>query len=140
MNDDQHEHPDDDAFALRVKELMDAEADGLNASVRSKLNQARQAALEEMPAAKPGLFGFSSFNWGPVSTIVMVICISVMLWFFDLTLIEELSEATVADAEVEISADDFEMLLSMGELELVNELDFYTWLGVELESDEDGTG
>ncbi|MDH3978406.1 MAG: hypothetical protein OEU86_07810 [Gammaproteobacteria bacterium] len=138
MNDDRQTQSDDEAFAQRAKELLDAEGENLSAPVRSKLNQARQAALDELPAEKSGSFG--GFNLGPVSVVMMIFSVSVMLWFFDLTLIEETEQEPVAAAEEQVTPDDFDMLLSVADLELMNDLDFYTWLGEELESDEDTTG
>ncbi|MGI9291049.1 MAG: hypothetical protein ACR2QG_07205 [Gammaproteobacteria bacterium] len=129
---------DEAAFTQRVKAMLDAEADELNAPVRSKLNQVRQAALDELPAEKSGLL--AGLNWGYVSAVSLTVCMFITMWFFDLTLIEPDEAPAVVVNEDPVTVEDFDMLLSTTDLEMMSDLDFYAWLEEGLKADEEGTG
>ena len=97
-------------FTDRVRQLQTAEAENLNAPVREQVNQARQAALDEMPAAKARLFSLGGINWGPVSAVTLAICIIVIIWMFDLSLLDPAAEQTVVVADEVLAPEDFDML------------------------------
>jgi Flp pilus assembly protein TadB len=131
---------DDAAFAERARELLDAEADNLNAPVQSRLNQARQAALDELPAEKQRSPGWWGLSWGPASAVTLALGLALTLWFFDLTLLEQETEQSVATIAAPLTPDDFDMLLDEASMEMLDELDFYAWLDAENDFDADTTG
>jgi hypothetical protein len=122
----------------RVGQLLEAEAENLNAPVRAQVNQARQAALDEMPAAKARLFSLAGINWGPVSAVTLAICIVVTIWVFDLSLLDPAAEQAVVSADEVLTPEDIELPLNDGGLEMIDEQDFYAWLDLELSSVAEG--
>ena len=136
---------DEDEFVRRARELLAAEADNLNAPLRSKLTQARHAALDEMPLESAGrtdgwLNWFSGrAGWAPTGAAVLVAVVAATWWTNLSGPSYPLVTQTVA-AEDEISPDDFDMLLSDDGFELLADLDFYTWVEAELGDTNGSTG
>ena len=112
----------DQEFVERLRQRL-AEGDALDGQTRSRLNQARQKALAEMH--RPGrAFMTAPGGWltagGAVAAGVVV---ALMLR----------SGGLGPAAPGYLPADDREILLSEGELELYEDLEFYAWVDLQPE-------
>jgi hypothetical protein len=115
-----------EGIEVRAKRAFDDSVSSLDAQTRSRLAQARAQALEQA-RRRP---------WWPArglvpGAIAAATALAVwMLW----------QDPTTQPGGVEIAAlQDLEILLGEEELEMLEELDFYTWLDEELaeQADED---
>lgn len=102
-----------DEFADRTKDLFDESVDRLDAATLSRLNQGRQRALAELDRASP--YG-QWLRWVPVTAAAAVALIAVMV------------VNQPGSVEEPLTATDFEMLIETEDLELLEDLEFYTWL------------
>ena len=112
----------DERIAADAKQAFDQSVDGLDAATLSRLNRARQAALEEL--AQPNR---SWQQWMPATGLAAVVLLAVF--------------AFRGPAEIDVinaPATDLEILLSEENIEMLEELEFYSWLATqELASDSD---
>lgn len=110
----------------RSKALFDASVDGLSGSIRSRLTQARHAAVADLTQQ-----GQSSLRkWMPaVGAAVVALAVTAVL-FTGATLRRPSIDATLA-------ADDMTLLLNDESLDLVEEMEFYAWLDGESWSGSD---
>lgn len=112
MND---EHRDEE-LGKRAKALFDDSVDRLDAATLSQLNRGRQAALAELD--RTGLAGHWA-RWVPATGIAAAAVVAVMVWQGN-TVEETLPAAG--------SVTDFELLLGEDSLEMLEDLDFYSWI------------
>lgn len=114
---------DEEAFARRTGARLRQSADELDAATRSRLNRVRQAALEEMNRPRHAGRGW----WVPAGATAVAATIVVGIW--------RAGSPGGADAEfAPLTADDvadFEILLAEGELEMLEDLEFFAWLAAE---------
>jgi len=112
----------DEQLTRQAKEAFDKSVDGLDAATLSRLNRSRQAALGE--AARPGR---EWLRWVPATGVAVA------------TLLVMLTLRGPADLDVIAApATDLEILLSEESIEMLEELEFYSWLDTqELEGDGD---
>ena len=111
-----------DPFAGKAKDLFDESVERLDAATLSRLNQGRQRALAELEHARshgPWL------RWVPVTAAAAVALIAVMV----------VNRPVVVDDPV--TATDFEMLIEDEDLEMLEDLEFYSWLDL---ADAEATG
>jgi hypothetical protein len=109
-------------LAKRAKDLFDESVDGLDAATLSRLNQGRQRALAELDGrvSHQGLW----LRWVPVTGIAAAALVTVMVMNGQ------------APGDPPVTASDFEMLLEEESLEMLDDLEFYTWLElVDAEAD-----
>jgi hypothetical protein len=101
-------------LAKRAKDLFDESVDGLDAATLSRLNQGRQRALAELDgrASHQGLW----LRWVPVTGVAAAVLVTVMVINGQ------------APGDPPVTASDFEMLLEEESLEMLDDLEFYTWL------------
>ena len=101
-------------FAQQAKELFDESVDRLDAATLSRLNQGRQRALAELDreASELGVW----LRWVPVTGVAAAALVAVMVMNGQ------------GPGEQPVTASDFEMLLEEDSLEMLDELEFYTWL------------
>lgn len=109
----------DDAFLQRAADAFDDSVENLDAATRSRLNQGRQQALAV--SERSALFGNS---WIPLGAAAAVALLAIGVWngskppaVFD-----------VADFATPGLASDFEILLDQDELEMLEDLEFYSWI------------
>jgi len=127
MND--REKPDrrDEAFAARASKLLRAQADSLDAATMSRLNRARYKALDEGRNRAVGT-GWS-LNWLPAGGVALVAALIAVLWIGNLQPGAGTGERGTISTVLEGSAvDDLEVLLAEESLEMLEDLDFYTWM------------
>lgn len=113
----------DAQFAERSKTLFDDSVKSLDAATLSKLNQGRQAALAEVADKAPGS---AWLRWMPASGLAAAAVIAVIMMQ---------GGPDPVPAIPDTAATDFEMLLGDDSLEMIEELEFYSWIDLaELET------
>ena len=98
----------------KAKELFDESVDRLDAATLSRLNQARHAALEAAQGARAmGVWG----RWVPATGVAVAALVTVIVMRGPDAV--EMPSAFVTD---------FEILLEGESLEMLEDLEFYSWL------------
>jgi hypothetical protein len=109
-------------MAQQAKEAFDQSVDGLDAATLSRLNRGRQAALAE--AGHPGRHWL---RWMPATGVAAAVLLAVLT-------LQGPGDVDVISAP----ATDLEILLSEESIEMLEDLEFYSWLETqELEGDGD---
>lgn len=114
-------HENEPGWLEAVRAQLDADAAGLDAATLSRLNRARQAALDAglRPRRRP---------WWHWSLVAMASSAAVVL-ALALTLRTPEIAAPVAPVALEQpEVDDLELLVAGEDLELIENLEFYAWL------------
>lgn len=114
---------DEEDFARRAGQRLRESADQLDAATLSRLNRARQKALAEIPGETRDGYGW----WVPAGVTAVAAIVAVGLWQAD-----RIDEASIDG--VPVTADevaDLEILLEEGELEMLEDLEFFAWLATE---------
>lgn len=112
--------PPEEEFARRAGQRLRRSADELDAATLSRLNQARQKALDEMPGERNNSPGW----WLPAGVTVLVAAIAVGVW----------QAGGQIDKSIEITplvandVTDAEILLDESDLEMLENLEFFAWL------------
>lgn len=107
----------DAQFAERAKAAFDSSVERLDAATLSQLNQRRQAALvrlAEQPAASPWL------RLLPATGLAAAAAVAVLI-------MGQPGRIEIPDAG-DTAATDFEILLGEDDLEMIEELEFYSWI------------
>ena len=112
----------DKAFAEKAKQLFDESVEGLDANTRSRLNRGRQAALAELATGRPVWV-----QWAPAAGVAAAAVFAVVLWT---------GNQPVDELTPETSAADFEILLTEDSFEMLENLEFYSWIELDQEADE----
>jgi hypothetical protein len=111
----------DKAFAEKARKLFDESVADLDAQTRSRLNRGRQLALEELATGRPVWV-----QWAPVAGVAAAAVFAVVLWTGNQP-VDELTPAA--------SASDFEILLTEDSFEMLEDLEFYSWIDLDEEAD-----
>ena len=112
----------DEAFAGKAKQLFDESVENLDAHTRSRLNRGRQAALAELATGKPVWV-----QWAPAAGVAAAAVVAVVLWTGNQPVDELTPEATASDFEILLTEDSFEML---------EDLEFYSWIDLDEENQD----
>ncbi len=113
-----------EAFVEQAKEHFDKSVDNLDGATRSRLNRGRQAALAEL-----GTGGRKWSEWAPAAGVAAAAVVAVVLWR-GIPPTDDLTPPTAnADIEILLTEDSFEML---------EDLEFYSWIDLDEESDAPG--
>lgn len=112
----------EEAFAEKAKQLFDESVEGLDAQTRSRLNRGRQAALAQLAGGKPVWV-----QWAPAAGVAAAAVFAVVLWTGNQTVDEMTPGATASDFEILLTEDSFEML---------EDLEFYSWIDLDEEIEE----
>lgn len=108
----------------RAQELLRASADGLDGNIRSRLTQARSAAIEEARRARTL---FSRRTLVPAGALAAAAVLAVMLWSG--------GSRTPVPATPHNSFEDIDLLVTSESFELLEDLEFYEWVAA---ADSDG--
>lgn len=103
-------------FEAQAKALFDDSVDALDARTLSRLNRGRQAALAELG---PGRTSLRWGRWLPASGLAAAALVTVML---------VRGPAGLDPATDPVTATDFELLMNEPSLEMLEDLEFYSWL------------
>ncbi len=124
-----NESPENERFTERAQRLFDDSVDRLDAATLSRLNRSRRRALAELGAA--GAARGHWMRWVPATGVAAAALATVMMM-----------NARPPDVVQEpVSATDFEMLLDDDdELEMLEDLEFYSWLDLAGPSAGDDVG
>ena len=112
----------DKAFAEKAKQLFDESVEGLDGETHSRLNRGRQAALESLSSGRPVWV-----QWAPAAGVAAAAVFAVVLWTGNQPVDEVTPEAAAADIEILLTEDSFEML---------EDLEFYSWIDLDEEAIE----
>jgi hypothetical protein len=117
---------DERDLEVQAKALFDDSVERLDAATLSRLNQGRQKALEEVRAAGPaGQWA----RWVPAGGVVAAAVVAVVVWQ---------GVPVEHSAPAANSAADFEIMLSEDSLDMLEDLEFYSWIDTaSLGSDSD---
>lgn len=112
----------DETLAERAKETFDRSVDELDAATLSRLNRGRQAALGEAEHR-----GREWARWMPATGVAAAVLLAVLTF------------QGPGDVDfISAPATDLDILLSEENIEMLEELEFYSWLETqELEGDGD---
>ena len=112
---------EDQAFASKAKEVFDESVQGLDAKAQSRLNRARHEALAH---AGTGVRHSQWLRWAPATGVAAAAVVAVVLVTGRPPIDELTPPATVSDFEILLDQESFEML---------EELEFYSWIDLEVE-------
>ena len=135
----------DNVFAEKARKLFDESVEDLDAQTRSRLNRGRQAAIEELTTGKPVHNIFHSFaintaidelatgkpvwvQWVPAAGVAAAAVFAVVLWTGNQPADELTPPATASDFEILLTEESFEML---------EDLEFYSWIELDEEASQD---
>ena len=111
----------DEQLTRKAKDAFDASVDSLDAATLSRLNRGRQAALAE--SARPIT---QWLRWMPATGIAAAVLMAVIM-------LRGPGDIDVISAP----ATDLEILLSEESIEMLEDLEFYSWLATQ---ELDGAG
>jgi len=112
----------------RTAKLFAESVDGLDAETRSRLNRGRQRALE---AAKRRPWFAAPGVWLPAAAAA-VAAIAIVTWNG-----ADAPTVPAADGAPRVAAD-LEMLMDDADLEMLEDLEFYSWMEAEETAGDDG--
>lgn len=115
MNDKQQNDPLTD----KAKSLFDESVDGIDGATRSRLNQGRQAALAEL--ASPTTVRWQ--QWVPATGVAAAAVIAVALW----------NAQPQIEADTSLSVNDFELLMNEDSFDMLQDLEFYSFIDIDAE-------
>jgi hypothetical protein len=128
-NQDPHRQDSDEVFGRAAGELLRQGAETIDAATASRLNQARQAALAQMPgrrARPPWLV--------PALTAAAVGVVAVGLALSG----RDVPGGSASPVPALESAADMDLLLEDDSLEMLENLEFYAWMDADLSPAELG--
>jgi hypothetical protein len=112
----------DDTFDRQVKATFDESVDKLDAATLSRLNRGRQEALAELQ--RPG---YRWSQWMPATGVAAAVLVAVILLQ---------SPTGVDDFPDAANVTDMEILLGEDSIEMLEELEFYSWIDTaDMDSD-----
>jgi len=120
-----------DPFEENAKRLFEESVERLDANRLSALNQARHRALDELEQAR----GVTA--WQRLLPVSGVAAAAVLVTVFVLRSNEPLIEVPGVEMPQAQEASDFEILVTGDSLEMLEELEFYSWLELAEAGDSD---
>ena len=112
----------ENAFVERAKQHFDESVANLDGETRSRLNRGRQAALAEIASG-----GRAWIDWAPAAGVAAAAVVAVVMWTGNPPADELTPSGATADIEILLTEDSFEML---------EDLEFYSWIELDEETDE----
>lgn len=126
-------------FEVRLRTMLEDSAEGLDGRIRSRLTQARFAALEARRSAPRVAWR----NWAPAGAIAASALLAVVLFSnHGGTALHPGMPVRVAAVETPNALDDIELLADNDAIELANsdEYEFYEWAASEEPAGGTGLG
>lgn len=112
----------EDEFAEKAKQLFDESVDGLDGETLSRLNRSRHAALAELDKGRAAWI-----RWAPATGVAAAAVMAVIVWT-GIPGVDDLSAPAVVT--------DMEILLTEDSLEMLEDLEFYSWIEFSEDTDE----
>jgi len=112
---------EDSEFEQQSRDVLKASADNLDGHVRSRLTQARFAAVEEARKARSS----GLRTWLPAGAVAATGVLAAVMWTGKPTVDTALPTET---AQAASAIDDLELLSANESFELLEELEFYDWV------------
>jgi hypothetical protein len=112
--DERENEPAESAVAERARTLFDESVAELDGDTLSRLNRGRQAALAELDSRRPRLA-----QWLPATGIAAAAAVALLL----VTRGPAIDEIATPE-----SVTDMEILLTEDNLEMLEDLEFYSWI------------
>jgi hypothetical protein len=113
------EHEEDNAILERSKRLFDESVQEIDGRAQSQLNRGRQKALAELQP-RSGVRALT--GWAPATGVAAAAVIVAVMWN---------GNRPPGDMVPTSTATDFEILLNEDNLEMLEELEFYSWLDLD---------
>jgi hypothetical protein len=111
--------PEQPRWLDQVRIQLDNDARDLDATTASRLNRARQSALDAALARPQSRLRF--LPYALAASMAALLALTVMLRLPE-------PAAPLPAAAAPSSADDFDLLAGTEELEMIEDLEFYAWL------------
>jgi len=111
---------DEQAWIAQAKQLLDAAVEHLDPATTIRLQRARAVAVEHRPAWK------SWAVWVTGLALASIAVLAVTVW---------VHQSAPSEHHAAVPLEDFELVTSVENVELAEDLDFYHWL-----ADDDTTG
>ena len=128
---DKMDESKDDLFAQKAGALFRESADSLDGQAQSRLNRARQVALAELDSGAATLNRWT--QWAPAAGAAAVAVVAVVL----LTGNPEI-DPTVNPGTEQL-AGDFELLMAADSFDMLQDLEFYSWIDIDAELEGEST-
>jgi hypothetical protein len=113
---------DEDPWTERIRQQLEHSTRDLDAATLSRLNQARQAALQAAPRPKP-----RPWLWPASLATACTLALAVAIW-------PRLLPPAVVPPAAATAPEDFPILAGEEQLDLYQDLDFYAWLDAQSSS------
>lgn len=110
---------DEQEFIARAKQVLDRSLDEVDHATALRLQRTRLAAVEACAARRPWLV------WASGLVVASVAALALTLWL----------KPPAPERHAAMPLEDFELVTSVENVELAEDLDFYHWL-----ADDDTTG
>lgn len=121
----QNGEPGPDPFEERSRELFDGSVERLDARTRSRLNQARQLALDEIKRGSTRRYWLGA----PLGGLAAAALIAVLLF-------RGSGETSAPNAENgNFMLDDFDIVADTDSFEMIQDVEFYSWLADQSSND-----
>lgn len=112
-------HHDDREFAIHAKRVLDCTVHEMDQAVALRLQRGRLAALERKPRRSVRMM------WASGLAAASLAALAVYLW----------APPPISQQNAAVPLDDFELVTSVENVELAEDLEFFHWL-----ADDDTTG
>lgn len=121
--------PTPDPIEHRSRELFEDSVSRLDARTRSRLNQARQQALNELNKGTTRRYWLAA----PLGGLAAAVVIAVVM------MTGQKTTAPAPDSAA-LPLDDFDIVADADSLELLQDVEFYSWMAEASGSDANSTG
>jgi len=129
---------EEERLVRKARELLRDSVEDLDAATLSRLNRARHRALEELESgtgSRAGIFA----KWVPAGALAAAAVAAVLLWNGQLAPPsagpKEEPIFTAQDGTIDV-ATDLDLLLAEESLEMIEDLELFTWMDTDLSMDE----
>ena len=125
--DDRKNQAGDDLFIQKARAMFDDSVDGLDGQAQSRLNKSRQAALAELDSGTLSLGRWT--QWAPAAGAAAVAVVAVVMLNGNPS-VEQVISPTASQP-----ASDFELLMAEDSFDMLQNLEFYSWIDIDAEVD-----
>jgi len=131
--------PDEKAFLKHTRKVLDESADALDTATLSRLNQARQKALQSVQHNQQQTSRRNVMAFKMPAAIAASVCIALFGSWLMWSQTQLTDPDKPAQDQLAYADEDINMLASDTELELLEQLEFVSWLVVQ-ELEENNAG